>query len=367
MRIMLLANHFNTGGIASYLMTLTAGLTRRGHQVWIATSGGDCAARAEALGARHILIPQLKVKCEFHPGLYPAAAEVARFIRANDIEILHAQTRVTQSAAALACSWTGRPYVSTCHGYFKPRLARRLFPLWGRGVVAISRPVVEHLVRDLGVDRALISLVPNGIDTQRYCPQPERQRALRQSYGIGNEPVVGIVARLSDVKGHAVLIRAMNELIHERPGIKCLIFGEGPMEQALRSLVAQLNLTASVLFFNKVSGRTADLFPMFDVFAMPSLQEGLGLSVMEAQACAVPVVATRVGGLVEAVIDGETGLLVPPGDHLALADALAKVLFDKSLAGRLATSGRERILAHFTVAAMVDGTLEAYRKVLGHA
>ena len=367
MNILLLANHFNTGGISTYLMTLAGGYVHRGHKVWIATAGGDLVAAAEALDVRHITIPALHVKCEFHPGLLLAAGKVSRLVKENGINIIHAQTRVTQSVAALAGLWSGREYVSTCHGFFKPRLSRRVFPLWGRGVVAISRPVVDHLVKDLKVQPELISLVPNGIDTDKFHPvPPEIKYAVRQRFDVGNEPLVGIIARLSDVKGHCHLINAMNELVHKRPDIKCLIFGEGPLEATLKDQVEKMKLSATVKFFC-VNGQTADLLPMFDVFAMPSIQEGLGLSVMEAQSCGVPVVASRVGGLVEAVIDGETGILVPPQEHLPLADALAKVLFNKELAQRFANNGRRRMITHFTVDAMVEGTLEVYRKALDHA
>ena len=100
---------------------------------------------------------------------------------------------------------------------------------------------------------------------------------------------------------------------------------------------------------------------------MPSLQEGLGLSAMEAQACGVPVVASRIGGLVEAVQDGVTGFLVPPRDPAALAAAIARLLCDRELARRFGDAGRQRIEEKFSVGAMVDGTLAVYRKALGRA
>jgi glycosyltransferase involved in cell wall biosynthesis len=172
-----------------------------------------------------------------------------------------------------------------------------------------------------------------------------------------------MIARLSDVKGHAYLIQAMNELVHGMPGVKCLIVGEGPMERELKEQVVDLRLEASVKFV-KTRERPCEILPMFDVFVMPSLQEGLGLCAMEAQACGVPVVASRVGGLVEAIKDGETGILVPPRDHLALADAIMKVLADKNLASRFAVAGREWIVENFAVDQMVGRTLAVYEGVL---
>ena len=365
MRILLLANHFRTGGITTYLLTLIKGYAARGHQVFVATSGGECAAEAEALGARHVLVPELKVKCECHPGLFTAVKALRRLVDEEKIDILHPQTRVTQSVAAMVGSFSRRPYVSTCHGFFKANMSRFFFPLWGERVIAVSGPVGKHLNRDLWVPLSKVVYVPNGVDSNKFFPATlEQQHALRQRFGVGTSPLVGIIARLSDVKGHCYLIQAMNELVHGLPGVKCLIVGEGPLEQELKGQVHELSLEASVKFV-PVSGHPAEILPAFDVFAMPSLQEGLGLSVMEAQACGVPVVASRVGGLVEAVKDGVTGILVPPRDHLALADALMKVLVDRNIASRFGLAGREWIIVNFSIDKMVEGTLAVYKDVLG--
>jgi glycosyltransferase involved in cell wall biosynthesis len=364
MKILLLANHFNTGGISTYLLTLIKGYAAGGHRVYVATSGGGCVTEAEALGARHVCIPGLKVKCEWHPGLFFAAKDLERLVKSESIDIIHAQTRVTQSVAAFVGVLTGCPYVSTCHGFFKAHISRILFPLWGRRAIAISGPVAKHLTKDLGVPVSKVVSVPNGIDSQKFFPDTSQEcHVLRERFGVGSSPLVGIIARLSDVKGHCYLIQAMNELVHGMPGVMCLIVGEGPLEKELKEQVSHLHLEASVKFI-KINGKPAEILPMFDVFVMPSLQEGLGLSVMEAQSCGVPVVASRVGGLVEAIKDGETGILVPPRDHLALADAIMKILADKDLASRFAIAGRERIVKHFSVDQMVDRTLAVYEDVL---
>jgi len=364
MKILLLANHFNTGGISTYLLTLIKGYVARGHKVFVATAGGDCVAEAEALGARHVPVPGLKVKCAFHPGLFSCATALSTLVKDGAIDILHPQTRVTQSVAAFAGMLSGRPYVSTCHGFFRPHIFRILFPLWGRKAIAISGPVVRHLTKDLWVSSSRVVFVPNGIDSGKFLPATAQQHhILRERFGMGSSPLVGMISRLSDVKGHAYLIQAMNELVHGMPGVKCLIVGEGPMEQELKEQVVHLRLEASVKFV-KAKERPSEILPMFDVFVMPSLQEGLGLCAMEAQACGVPVVASRVGGLVEAVKDGETGILVPPRDHLALADAIMKVLADRNLASRFGLAGREWIIKNFAVDQMVDGTLSVYEDAL---
>jgi glycosyltransferase involved in cell wall biosynthesis len=364
MRILLLANHFNTGGITSYLLTLIKGLVGAGHEVTVMTSGGDAVPRAEALGSRHISVASLKVKNAFHPGLGAAVVAVARYVRDNRIDLMHAQTRVTQSVACMTGLLTRRPYVSTCHGFFNARFFRTLVPMYGARVIAISGPVQNHLTDVLGADPARVQLVANGVDLATFHPVSSAERLrLRARFGFTGEPVVGIIARLSDVKGHCYLIEAMHELVHRLPDVRCLIVGAGPEEERLRDQVRQLKLEKTVIF-SKMNGRPEEILPALDVFVMPSLQEGLGLSVMEAEACGIPVIASRVGGLVDAVRDGETGLLVPPRDHLALSHALWRVLTDPVMAARFTQAGPEWIKQRFTVETMIAGTLDVYSSVL---
>ena len=138
-------------------------------------------------------------------------------------------------------------------------------------------------------------------------------------------PLIGIIARLSDVKGIDVLIKAMPDVLKEIPSANLIIAGQGPEEIYLKELTQDLSLTASVHFKNTIN-QTQDLLPAFDVFVMPSLMEGLGLSVMEAQACGIPVVASRVGGLVDLIEDGKSGYLVAVNDPEALANRIIEVL-----------------------------------------
>ncbi len=365
MKIMLLANHFNTGGITTYLLTLAKGHLGRGHEVLIASSGGECVAQAEAMGARHILVPGLAVKNALHPGLVAAGFRLARLIKQEHVDILHAHTRVTQCVAALAGGLSRRPYVATCHGFFKPHLGRILFPLWGSRAIAISNAVAAHLTRDLRVAPVKVAVVPTGVDCARFTPmEPLQRQVLRARFGVDMQtPLVGMVARLSDVKGHRYLIAAMQGLLRRMPQARCLIIGDGPMEAELKAQAQECGLGESIVFA-AVNGVPEKLLPMFDVVAVPSVQEGLGLSAMEALACGIPVVASRVGGLPEVVKDGATGFLVPPQDPAALADAMHKLLADRILASDMGGRGREWIRERFAIDRMIDGILAVYQEAL---
>ena len=363
MQILLLANHLNAGGITSYLMTLSRGLVKAGHHVVIVTSGGDLVSGLESAGIRHAPM-NLRIKSEIHPLIFLFLPRLLKLIKEERIDIIHAQTRVTAMLAALASRWSGVPYVTTCHGYFNPHFGRRIVPLWGRRTIAISRPVAEHLVCELGVSSDCVDLVPNGINLATFYPASESRRAeLKRQWKLGAGPVIGMIARLSDVKGHAYLIDAMTEVRLAFPDVRCLLLGEGPLEAELKAQADQRGLNATVIFL-PVTGQSSDVLGLFDCVVVPSLSEGLGLSAMEAMAVGLPVVASSVGGLLDLIQDGVTGRLVPAQDPGALAGAINDVLADRAAAVRMGARAREFIAANFPEEKMVAGTLGVYEKVL---
>src|SRR3989338_7277652 len=361
MNILLLTSHFDTGGITSYVTTLSAGLYRAGHRVIVVSAGGDAVGVLEKTGARHVRM-DIRVKSEAHPKIYLGLPRLAALIRADDIDIIHAQTRVTQVMAFWLSRMTGKPFVSTCHGFFKPRWFRKVFSCWGQGVIAISRGVREHLIKDFNVNPDSVHLVPNGIDMSCYPFTDEvLRRQKRVQWSVDGSPVIGIIARLSDVKGIDVLIRAMPSVVASFPRVWLMIVGQGPQENDLRMLVDQLGLEKSVDFRSTVQS-TADILPAFDVFVMPSLQEGLGLSVMEAMAAGISVVASNVGGLPDLVKDGQTGFLTPVGDSAALGKRINAMLGDPVRALNMARAARTLMEKEFSAERMVEGTIKVYER-----
>jgi glycosyltransferase involved in cell wall biosynthesis len=168
-------------------------------------------------------------------------------------------------------------------------------------------------------------------------------------------PLVGNVARLAEQKGQRYLLEAAVEI----PDAGFAIVGDGELRADLQSRAQELGLGDRVLFTG-ARADVPDLLASFDVFAFPSLFEGLCVAVIEAQAAGVPVVATPVGGIRETVVDGETGLLVPPRDPGALAQAIRRLLDDRDLAARLAAEARRRVRERFSVERMVERTLALY-------
>lgn len=238
-----------------------------------------------------------------------------------------------------------------------------IYPCWGMRVAAVSRPVAQHLIKDFRLEPSRVVLIPNGIDLSRFViPRQEDRESCRRKFGVQGSPVIGIIARLSDVKGHADLIKAFKKVLLKFPEARLLIVGEGPLEDDLRRLVEGLSLSSRVDFY-KIVNRTADVLPLFDVFVMPSLQEGLGLSVMEAQAMGLPVVASRVGGLPDIIEHNRTGLLVEPQHPAALAEAICDVLAHPAKAWDMGRAARIFLEKHYSSGQMILSTLAMYKDV----
>jgi len=363
MNILLMTTHLNAGGITSYLVSLARGLRAQGHAVTLASSGGNRQEDFDRLGVRQIILP-IKTKSEADVRIYGPLFYLAGLVKENHIDVIHAQTRVTQVMGCLLSRLTKKPYVTTCHGFFTPRWFRRLVPCWGDHTIAISPAVKEHLEGDFHLSPNQISVIRNGIDVADFpviIPSLKSQK--RKARHIPGGPTVGIIARLSAEKNHLTLIDAMRYVVAAAPRVRLLIIGEGRMEEALRRRVRTHALTSHVLFFKTVN-RTAEFLSLLDVFVMPSTKEGLGLSVMEAQAAGLPVVVSRAGGLPSLVRDGETGLLVEAGDDQALADAMLFLLRHPDQAQDMGRRARSFIAEECSHMKMAQETIRAYQKVL---
>ena len=363
MNILILTTHFNTGGITSYILTLAKGLTRNDHKIFVISSGGNMVGDLERAGVKHTYF-DIRTKSEVSPKLYRALPKLMRFVKENNINVIHSQTRITQILATILTKITQAKHVSTCHGFFKTRLFRRIFPCWGDATIAISRQVEDHLIHDFHVPSDKVFWVIHGISCDL---KPLNQKDLlerRQEFGIAHGPLVGIIARLSGVKGHDILINAMRKVVDEKKDARLLVVGRGKTEEPLKAMTENLGLENNIVFLPVVNQVDA-ILPILDIFVMPSRQEGLGLSVMEAQAQGLPVVASKVGGIPSLIEDGTTGILVPPENVDALAEALMYLIENPDQAKQIGQRAKIFAKENFSVGRMIDQTYAVFKKVCG--
>jgi glycosyltransferase involved in cell wall biosynthesis len=307
----------------------------------------------------------MDTKNEFSPKIIKSAVKLYGLARYEGVDVIHAHTRVSQVAAAVVSRFTGVPYVTTCHGFFKKRL-RGIFDTWGSKVIAISDAVKAHLARDFRLQDDRIELIYSGVDIGKYLKEysEEDMDKVRISVGLMKGPVVGTIGRLSPIKGQKYFIRAMKDVIAREKGIQMLMVGDGPERGRLKDLTLSLGMDSSVRFKSAVFN-TQDYLAVMDIFVFPSLREGLGMALLEALAAGKPCIASDVGGISNIIKGGYNGILVPPGDIPAISEAVTNLLNNKDLAARMGDRGRTLVKERFSHEVMALKVMGLYEKVIG--
>ena len=275
--------------------------------------------------------------------------------------------RTTAIAAPLA-RWHGARVVETYHGREGWRggvaafLPDRLLSRFVDRVIAVSEAARTFLIRGKGYPARKITVVPNGRDLSVFRPDAARE-STRKELGLDRAvPLVGVVGRLEEQKGHAHLLEAWPSVVADFPDARLLLVGDGSLRGALEARARALGVAGSLIFV----GFRADvpcLLDAMDVVCLPSLYEGMPLTAIEGSAMARPVVATAVDGTPEVVRDGRTGRLVPPADPPALARALAGLLRDPEGARQMGQAGRDWVLTRFDLNRQVAATAHVYRSL----
>lgn len=366
MRILHLTSHLNVGGITSYVLSLSKALRQRGHDILVASDGGQLASEVSDGEMTHWSVP-LHTSMEFSPQIWAATRTLARRLRAEPVDVLHAHTRVGQVVADRLSRRLAIPYVTTWHGFFRPNLGRRLWPCTGNVTIAISEPVREHLVRDFHVPERRVRLIPHGIDPIPFeTPvEPQLQAKLREQARLPSDgPVLGTVARLVPSKGVDQLIRSLLQIRASVPDARLLIVGDGEDRPRLERIAAGCGLAQAVHFTGALPETRVALSVMDVVVFLPAEQEGFGLSLLEAMACGRPVVAVRRGTGAPWVLDqGGIGAVVEPDDLGALAAAITRFITSAERSRHAADQARAVVKERFSLSRMVDAVEAVYRDV----
>lgn len=342
------------GGAEVHVTSLAAKLRERGHQVEvICPRGRPLAGELAARG--------LPRRCPVTFGkLDPIMlGRLVWWLRRERVEVIHTHLSTASLLGSMAARLAGVPALATVHG-----LNTRTCYNWAHAIIAVSNAVKQHLVaQGLPADR--ITVIHNGIDLRAFA-RPDASEQVRQSWGIpADAPVLVTVGRLAPAKGHADLLHAFALLLRDprwRP-VRLLVVGAGPLGHSLRDLAVRLGVAEQVVF----TGFQREVLPFLQaaaIFVLPSVQEGLSLAALEAMALAKPVVACRVGGTPEVVVDGQTGLLVAPGQPAELARALACLLSDPPRARAMGLAGQQRVREAFDLDQMVSRIEEVYRRLV---
>jgi glycosyltransferase involved in cell wall biosynthesis len=352
------------GGQERVALDLAARQVAEGHRVAAVSLArppeGPLAAGFRAAGAEVVTIARAR------DGLDPLlVVRLARWMRAHGVDLVHTHNRMALLYGAPSAWLAGAAAVHSKHGnnpgggaeLVAARLAARCVDAF----VAVSDETAEVARRRREVDPARLSVVPNGIALERFGPDPARGARLREALGAAGAFVVGTVGRAAPEKNQALLIRAMAPLLGA--GTRLVIAGDGPSLPALRELAASAGVAP---FVHLLGARddVPDVLRALDVFVLSSSTEGLPLVIPEAMATALPVVATRVGGVPNVVEEGATGHLVPSEDAEALRARIEALRDDPAARRALGARARELALARYSSERMHHDYLAVYARVL---
>ncbi|MBI3899528.1 MAG: glycosyltransferase [Gammaproteobacteria bacterium] len=370
----LMTEPFGVGGVQSDILTLTEDLSRRGHKVYVATTEGVLLQEVIGKGAHHVNI-------DFHyrglAGFWRAARALRDVVRRERIEVLAPQSVRSTLVAYVALrllpfgyrvAGTGKrlPIVTTIHNIHNPmhfRYAGRLLNHCSDFVIFESHYERDRcLASGLGEHKSVV--IHSGIDTDRFVPR-ERNLELMQRYGLdpNKHKVFGIVARLSEEKGHNYLIEAFARVQQERPETRLLVIGDGPLLEPVKAQAHAAGLDGKVIFTG-MQRNIPDYLAMLDAFVLASTRESFPLAAREAMAAGRPVIAPRIGGCPEVVDEGVTGYLFESRNVEQLADRMKRMLAEQTHVQQ-GKAARERVERLFSRRQWVNGDEQVYLRFAG--
>ena len=357
-------------GSENHLLSLASHLDRSRYRLTfclLVEPEPDLSAYIAALETVGVKVVCFAIRADIDP---PLLWRLARFLRARRPDIVHTHLIHGDLYGTLAARLAGvSAAVSTKHNdnAFRQRsfyawLNRALARRQDR-IITISHHLKRFCIEVEGLPEEKIVPIHYGLDSHAFLQADGGGDDLRATFGISPDvPLIGVVGRLTEQKGHRYLLEAFSQVIASLPSAHLLVAGDGKLRSALERQVARLRLMHHVTFAGWRQD-VAQVMSTMDVLAMPSLWEGFGLVLLEAMAASRPIVASRVSAIPEIVAHGETGLLVPPQDVESLARALLALLSEPSRAHEMGQRGRRRLKEHFSVARMVEQTQAVYESL----
>ena len=355
MRILQLKTSATRGGAETMLLQLTRGLVRRDYEIMtILGEEGWLFDRMNEEGLSCRVMPLTS-----QMGLISVRG-LSHIIREYRPDVILSHGSRVNFFGALAALGSGVPTISVEHNMDSWRKSSRIFRAIDRwtarrnvGRIAVSKAVGSMLVEMGLFDGDEIEVIPNGVEFPMMSTCID-ESYIRRQHGVDVDDIVIVtVARLTQQKGHRYLIESLPEITQAFPRVKCLFLGDGDMAAELKAQVDNMGLGRFVVFAGSVDGVWV-ILQACDLFVLPSLWEGLPVSVIEAMGVGVPVIATDVAGTPEVVHHEKTGMLVPPQDSSALAMTVIDLLGDEDKCSKLAGAGIEFARESFSLDAVLD-------------
>lgn len=370
-RLLQLIDHLGNGGAERLQVTFAAGIDRARFDLHV------CALRTAPglsitpeLRALAVPVTELNQRNAYD---IPALISLTSYIRRHRIDIIHTHLLASDIMGRMAGFLTGRPVVSTIHNSRadldaepsrRQWLERWTARLMARRLIVVSDLLREEIASWFGVPLKRVVTIPNGVDVERFQRGGEFDRtAVRRELLGGDYPVVANVARWTVQKDQKTLIEAARIIVKSRPDVRFLLVGHGPLHDELVAHAEALGVAENVVFAG-FRDDVADVLAASDLFVLSSLWEGMPVALLEAMAAGCASVSTEVGGVPQVLQHEATGLLVPPGDPPALADAVLRYMNDPQMRRQHGEAGLRWVREHYSMQAWVKKLEELYLREL---
>ncbi len=358
MNILQILPTLDVGGVETGTIDLSKELIKRGHKVIVVSGGGKLVKNLIEMNVKHI---ELAVHKKSPITILESIKKLEAIIKDERVDIVHSRSRVPNIIAFFAARHTGAKFITTAHGYYSNHFISRVTG-WAKFVIVASSVIGRHMIEDFKVPYERIKLIPRGVDLDKFVFKAPAASSK-------SEYKIGVVGRITPIKGHGFFLQAIARVVRLFPKVKALIVGDAPKDKPryienLKTLTKQLQIEKYVEFLG-AQYDIPKIMSGLDLLVLPSIgQEAFGRVIIEASASGVPVIATRIGGAMEIIEDGHTGVLVKPGDILEMVNSIIRVLKDRELSKNIAIEARKKIEREYSLVKMTEDTIKVYEEAL---
>lgn len=363
-KILYFITTLDIGGAEQLLLSILRGLNKREYEPMVCCLyGGELAKEIKNLGIKVI---DLKVKNKFNL-MY--LFKLYKFLKKEKFDIVHTHLFHANIIGRIMARLSKVPIVvSTQHYAFKYNgkagvYLEKLTTKLSNRIVAVSDAAKKFYINEVGVSPDRITLIYNGVDLDILKVTLTDKLSLREQLSLNTDFILGCIGSFSKFKGHIYLLKAITEVIKVHKNIKLLLVGSGLLEKYLMKVTKDLGISKNVIFLHRRRD-IPRILTSFDICILPSLQEGLSIILLEAMAMGKPVIATAVGGNSEVIIHGKNGLLIPPSDYRAIADAIIDLIRDDNKARQLAANARLTVTERFNIKENIYKTESLYEELI---
>jgi len=363
--ILHLIDDLNLGGAERVMATLVNLLPRqRFYPIVCSLENGIVADQLRKKGIEVIILP----KCRAYDFVF--LVKLIRLIRKKRIRLIHAHLLISHIYGWLASRLTRIPMIITIHGksFMDWKHGNKVFRFVAKHsnkIITVSNNIKAEVIKRLTLSTDNFICIYNGVDLSKFQHKTSSETLKRNLNINSSDLIVGSVGGLRPVKDYPCLLKSIPIVLKEFPKTKFIIVGDGPLRNSLQSITRSLRLENNVLFLGWRED-ISELLTIFDIFVLSSKTEGISISILEAMASGLPVVATNVGGNPEVIEDGKTGFLVPQADSQSLAKAIIKLLKDGHLRKTMGKNARKKAEEKFSLQVSVDKHIEVYDRLLGY-